>query len=63
MCCLITILLSENQSKSQHTKMKIAILYNKVSENAADDESDVLDQVELVENNLIKLDTQLSIYR
>lgn len=35
--------------------MKIAILYNKVSENAADDESDVLDQVELVENNLIKL--------
>ncbi len=35
--------------------MKIAILYNKISDNATDDEADVLDQVELVEANLVKL--------
>ena len=35
--------------------MKIAILYNQLSPNAAADEADVLDQVNLVEKNLILL--------
>ncbi len=35
--------------------MKIAILYNQLSENATIDEADVLDQVELVRNSLTQL--------
>ncbi len=35
--------------------MKIAILYNQLSENAAADEADVLDQVDLVRNALVEL--------
>jgi hypothetical protein len=39
--------------------MKIAILYNQLSENAAADEADVLDQVELVRNALLILNHQV----